>query len=261
LPNEKKDSFIKLFEKNKGNLNWVHDFKEKNTSFNKVENTTEENFLNRNQIFRLNGFDPRDFKDDEAANRMLMLLIKQSEELNGYTSTTKEHATEPLLNLYFYIHNKGLKKSSGSEDAQTLEGSVQVSKQLAKNIASIADADVVVVKYENEHVLKVKELSQALTSGKVVLKKLLDHAADFLADLKAKRDSNTFAIRAEVELALTEAHEFLADLRDKVAMAQVAELQPEEAKTLAEAMQLLVQKALVHTEGMKLKNRQMKTFL
>jgi hypothetical protein len=261
LTNDKKDSFIKLFEKNRGNLNWVHEFTEKNTTFNKVETGTEENFLNRNQIFRLNGFDPRDFADEDAAARMLKLLIKQSEELNGYTSTTQEHADEPLLNLYFYIHSKGVKRTAGNEDAQTFDGTAQVTKQMAKSMAAIADGDGVQLKYENEHVLKVKELGTVLNTAKVVLKKLLDQAADYLADLKAKKDSNTSAIRGEVEAALSEANDFLVDLRDKVAQAQVAELQPDEAKPLAEAMQLLVQKGLVHTEGLKLKNRQMKTFL
>ena len=78
LSNDKKDSFIKLFEKSRGNLNWVHDFKEKAMTFNKTESITASNFLNRNQIFRLNGFDVRDFADDDAGTRMLSTCSSNS---------------------------------------------------------------------------------------------------------------------------------------------------------------------------------------
>jgi hypothetical protein len=215
--------------------------------------------LNSSQIFRLNGFEPKDF-DGPEAERMLKLLIKQSEDLNGYTSDCKEHPSEPRLNLYFYVHNQGIKKSEGSSETNNFSSTSAVNKSLAKSIQDAAGDPA--IKFENEHILKVKEQSVVVNSGKKTLQGLISQLADLVADLKAKKVENTKGLTEEVNLALAEATNFVGSLRDIAARASLADLHyVDEAEELANEMALTIQKTLVHTEGLKLKIKQVRTFL
>jgi len=251
-----------MFEKNKGSLTWVHAFTEDHSTFSSTSTTTVDNYLNRNQILRLNGFEPSDFDSEAASEEMLQLLIKQSEEVNGYISEVKPHPTHPVLNLYYYVQNQGVSKSSGSKDMQTLSGNSQVNKNMVKSITDAAgEPGKIQIKFENADVLKVKELSTAIGTGKQKLKVLLDQGADLLSELKVKKESTTESLQAEVQSALDEATLFMAEVRDTLAKSTLAELQPEEAKLLVQAMQLVLNKALIHTEGLKLKIKQMRPFM
>ena len=150
LPLEKKHEFIANFEKNKGSLAWVNNFIETTSTFKTVRNETVDNFLNMNQIFQLNGFHPKDFDTPQERDNMLQLIIKQSEEANNYTSETKLHPTEPRLNLYFYVHNQGVKKSEGTEDTSGFTSQADIAKNKMQCLLDAAKGKEIEIKVESE---------------------------------------------------------------------------------------------------------------
>lgn len=263
MPLEKKAQFIAKFEKNKGNLSWVNSFVETTSSVKSVKVDTVDNFLNMNQIMHLNGFHPKDFDTPEESDRMLKLMIKQSEEANSYVSETQEHPTEPRLNRYFYVHNQGIKKSEGTEDSSSFVATGDVAKNKLQSLVDAARGQDVDIKMEAPVLVELKSKCYVLQSGKLKLQSALTQASDCLAELKARdttHDSFGELIK-EVGTCLEAGYTFLSEIRDSLPLMQSHKVDGDQAKAFMPKVDALTQKTLVHIDGLKLKQRQMKTWM
>lgn len=264
LPNEKKSDFIAAFEKNKGSLGWVNNYSEGSKRFASEASMTVDSFMNKFQILKLNGLNIKDFESEEESDRILKLLIQESEETNNYKSEVKEHPTEPKLNRYFYVFNKGVHKSEGTEDNSEITSSSDLNKAQMKSLMDAANGKALLdIKVENPAILKLKEKCAALQSAKKVVQEQLCKLADTHAELKAKKLSHhgdVDALLNEVAAILEKVGEFMKELRETLPVAMHHSVDADEAKKLLPALELLSEKALVHIDGMKLKWRQMKSY-
>jgi hypothetical protein len=265
LPNEKKMDFIATFEKNKGSLGWVNNYSEGSKRFASEASETVDNFMNKFQILKLNGLSIKDFESEEESDRILKLLIQESEENNNYKSEVKEHPTEPKLNRFFYVFNKGVHKKEGTEDNSEISSSSDLTKTQLKTLMDAANGKVLLdIKIENPAILKLKEKCAALQSAKKVLQEQLNKLADTHAELKAKKLSAPYngvaELLNEVAAILEKADEFMKELRETLPVAMHHSVDADEAKSLLPVLELISEKALVHIDGMKMKWRQMKSY-
>jgi len=258
LPLEKKREFICQFEKNKGNLAWASSFSDSSKSFKAESSDTVDSWLNKSQILSLNGFKVKEFDTEEESDRLLKLIIEQSEQENDYKSETKFHPTEPRLHQYFYVQALGLKRSQGSEESSSLTQEAELNKQ---KLQGLLEAPPVDIKYEHEHILDLKQKVTVLNTAKVKLQTLILQAADQHADLKAKKLATVSAteLAKEVTKQLEAGQSFLSELRDMVSILKRETFDEEGAKQVLLNIELLEQKACIHIDGIKMKLRQMKS--
>jgi hypothetical protein len=265
LPNEKKAEFIASFEKNKGTFAWVSYFTESTSNVSSEINETVDNFMNKFQILKLNGFSAKDFESDEESDRILQLLIQESEEANSYKSEAKLHPTEPKLNRYFYVFNKGIQKREGTEERNELSSSSDISKNQAKALMdAAAGKNVLAIKVENPSFLALREKCAALQSAKKVFQEQLNKLADTHAELKAKKliqpHNGVAELLDGVADILAKGDDFLKQIREALPAAMHHSVDADEAKALLPSLEAIIAKALVHIDGMKMKHRQMKSF-
>ena len=260
---DKKHEFISKFEKNKGSLSWVNNFVESTSSFKSVKKDTVDNFLNMNQIFQLNGFHPKDFDTPDERDAMLKLIIKQSEEANDYKSEIKEHPSEPRLNQYFYVHNQGVKKSEGQEDTSGFTATGDVAKNKLQGLIDQAKGKEIEIKIESPIILELRNKCYVLQSGKIKLQSALIQTADTLSDLKARGLSHHSCEEAIKEglTCLETRHSFLAEIRDSLPLTQSHKVDADQARDFIPKVDALTQKALVHIDGLKHKQKQLKTWM
>ena len=186
-----------------------------------------------NQIFRLNGFDPKDFDTEDEKERMLILLIKQSEEQLGYTSDTKLHASEPKLNLYFYMRNKGITRSEGSSESSGFNATSEVPKAKLFAYMNQLSGREVPVKIEAPEILKLRNMCHVLQAGKGKLQQAWVQVSDTVAELKAKEINHPDVDHAISEVAglLDKAALFLNELREQLPVMQSHKVDAEMAQT------------------------------
>eukprot|EP00974_Lingulodinium_polyedra_P092428 8954870-Lingulodinium_polyedra.AAC.1 len=111
----------------KKGLAWTKEFKfQQSTSLDHTLNVRDGWFL-ATEIFALNKFDVKDwFQADKE--RFLLDLLSQSEQIHGHSRQVAKHATNPMLDMYYYVKSEGKTHSLregeqvSAEDKMSVDG-------------------------------------------------------------------------------------------------------------------------------------------
>ena len=99
-----------------------------------TEHSHRENFLNRNQILKLNALDPRDLGDEES-DRLCAKLLKKSQVAYEFEPQTIPD-DEKLLVLHKYIHFEGTAHKTVHNESKVLGTEKDLSKSVIKDASS-----------------------------------------------------------------------------------------------------------------------------
>ena len=83
---------------------------------------------------QLNGLAVSDFTTTKEAVQVIEELVADNQKEYGHNEPKTEHASNPLLNRYFYVHSDGRKRSWSQVTTKTMqmEGEVKNKKALCE---------------------------------------------------------------------------------------------------------------------------------
>ena len=113
---------------------WTNTYKEVTTDTKGTEHSHRENFLNRNQILKLNALDPRDLGDEES-DRLCAKLLKKSQVAYEFEPQTIPD-DDKLLIMYKYIHFEGTAHKTVHNESKILGTEKDLSKSMIKDASS-----------------------------------------------------------------------------------------------------------------------------
>jgi hypothetical protein len=260
LSDGQKPAFLKDYQEGrvKGSMIWVNGYSEKVENVASTSSSEGNNMLNRNQILKLNGFEPHTLKEDKMSVLLEGLLV-EAETKFGYVRATEPHAI-PELARYLYKWDNGSVRAQTRNEIDSLEtkGDV-VGKALQDMISSASGSSKCVVKFEHPEYQKLKGALPALRSGKKVLENKVSEMDDIMAAAYGAENMEKTAWK-EADMAKAVLKRFVDDLRymipklEKIAPADVTEndvLDAEKVKLLAST----------HLDGIKEKIRKLKAVL
>jgi hypothetical protein len=262
LPDGKKPQFIRDYEANKksGNMNFVNTYKETVENVKEDTNTLLDQMLNRAQILRANGLDPKDYNDAKQ-EKLLEHLLSEAEAKFEYSRTVNENKDLPELSKYRYIVDQGRKieKKRKETDSFNINGTVS-GKALENMMSGSSASGEAVVKVENPLSPKLKEIMTALKSAKSLLEKKYNEGSDLYATCVGVKEHEEKTAVKQYAPALKLVNTFIDELRlfiavmDKVKVPDVLQSHVDDA----EKKKAL---AVVHVDSFKEKTRHLKAVL
>ena len=116
---------------------------------------------------------------------------------------------------------------------------------------------------EPSDILDLRQKCHVLQSGKIKLQAALIQASDTLSDLKARGHihSSCDELIKEVQTCLDTGNTFLAEIRDNLPIMQSHKVDADQASEFAPKVDAFSQKAMVHIDGLKHKQKLMKQYL
>ena len=182
MPDGQKPAFLKEYQegRSKGSMGWVSGYEEKVENIQSTSTSEGRNMLNRNQILKMNGFEPHTLKEDKI---MVLLegLLEESETKFGYNRDTEPHAL-PELVRYLYKWDNGSVKAKTKNDIDSLETKGDLSgKVLQDMFAGSSGSSGPVIKIEFPQHQKLRSALQPLRSAKKALENKVNEIDDIIA--------------------------------------------------------------------------------
>ncbi len=165
----------------------------------------------RNEILRLNGFDPYQHEKKEAA-KILEALLSEAETEHKYERQEQKHEV-PALCRWYYVHEKGVEKSKGSSSKDIWKMQANPNKRAIKEFESTASIEE--QKERNPQYLEYRSEVKSLKQAMTIMQKKYTQAKDLNAKLSKlnDKDKENMAIRDQLAKALAIFDSYLDSLR------------------------------------------------
>ena len=158
----------------------------------------------------------------------------------------------PELTKYYYKHDKGIRRLSGSRTETSMKGGGELAKESMTK--ALEDKGMITVKVENPAWVETKSLLTTMKSGKAKLDKHYAECESMLSFLFAKMgkkgpDSHT-AEKAHDDLkaCMKTMKTFTNNMMETMGTAEVVEKE-DDCNELPKEMKALINSAVIHCDG------------
>lgn len=215
-----------------------------------------ERWWNRHQIFKENGFEPKDFKGQESDELLASLLEDNRAQFGNSYQFEQSASGNKLLDKFLYMQDGGVKRTHESKETQgTASSSDLREKQVCDALAASSDTNLTLVKKENPKYEMFREKVSVLNSAKTSMEKAQTQASDLYFQMKASSDKATVAKAAEVRQALDAIDRDLSAVREVIANSKKVDASDDKLDAKVKQATELQNLCLTHVDGFKVMRR------
>ena len=257
-----KHEFLKKFTQNRKDLSWVTSFEIANETRAESVGEVQSGFFNRNEILKMNGFQPADLNKKEAFS-LLLDLLEECKTLHNVHCDQIDHEN-PMMVKWWYVKTTASKELTVETQSEKTTDHVageqskfQKALEAGPCSSSASGSGGLQIKLENPHLAQFKSRLAVLKVGKSSLQRQYDQGKDVSAAVLAKKiDSDMLRFKNAMDLL----GEFIEKVRTKIAQFDGFGPETEVQNHMVEMEQLIIE-ATSHNDGFKLIMKEVRKML